>query len=60
MSDIFQKSRVGVSHAEISIRNTSLGKPTVHLPTRYARYQKKIVISLSHSRTHVVAVALLK
>lgn len=60
MSDVFQKSGNHVSHPEISVKNTSSGKPLVILPKRFARFKKKVMISLSHTRSYVVAVALLK
>lgn len=60
MSDIFGGSGNHVSHTEVSVHNTSSGKPVITLPKRFARYKNKITISLSHSRSYVVAVALVK
>jgi len=54
----FKKSHI--THKDIAIRNEDSGKPTVVFPLRYRALEKKIMISLSHTQSYVVAVALLK
>lgn len=60
MSDIIVHLKKGVAHHEIRVKNTSSGKPEVSLPPPLSRWGKKIQISLSHTRSYAMAVALVK
>lgn len=60
ISDHLTRSRDGLTHKDISVRNTPRGKPTIVLPKQFASISRKILISLSHSRGQAVAVALFK
>jgi holo-[acyl-carrier protein] synthase len=58
MSDVIRKSKKALGHRDIGVRNDEAGRPEVVLPDSLRRYQSKISLSLSHSRSHVVAVAM--
>jgi holo-[acyl-carrier protein] synthase len=45
-------------HRDIQIRNRSNGKPEVLFPKRFAKFAKRISISLSHGRDYAVAMAI--
>lgn len=59
VNETMARSKFTLSHRDIGIRNTSLGKPEVVLPARFSKWQKKICLSLSHTRAYAVAVALM-
>ena len=46
-----------VSHRDIGVRNDATGKPEAVLPSSLGRYRQRVSLSLSHTRTHAVAVA---
>jgi len=48
----------GITHRDISIRNTPEGKPLVTLPKKLKKLEKKCSITLSHTGDYAVAVAL--
>ena len=48
-----------LSHKNISVKNNPDGKPVVILPPELKAFQKKISISLSHTREYAVAIAVL-
>ena len=50
----------GISHRDISIRNSPEGKPEVTLPKKLKRLEKKVSVSLSHTSDHAVAIAFLQ
>jgi holo-[acyl-carrier protein] synthase len=58
LSEAIRRTNKPVAHREISVRNDAHGRPEVVLPDTLKRFRKKISLSLSHSRNHVVAVAL--
>lgn len=58
LSEAIRKSKKTVGHRDIGVRNDPSGRPEVVLPDSLRRYRTKISLSLSHSKTHVVAVAL--
>lgn len=58
LSEAIRKSSKAIGHRDIGVRNDPAGRPEVVLPLSLRRYQRKISLSLSHSRGHVVAVAL--
>ena len=47
----------GIAHKEIGVIRASDGKPSVKLSPRLKKYEKKISLSLSHTREHALAVA---
>ena len=48
----------GIGHKEIGVGRTALGQPRVLLSGRLKKFEKRIALSLSHSREYAVAVAL--
>ena len=57
LSDVLDQLGKSVTHKEISIRNTSRGKPTVVLPKALSKFNKRVTVSLSHTRSYAVAIA---
>lgn len=51
------KSR-GIAHKEICVTRTASGKPEVQFSPRLKKFEKKISLSLSHTKKYAVAVAL--
>lgn len=49
--------RAGVGHREISVQNLPSGKPIVRLSGALKRLEKKVSLTLSHTKQHAVAVA---
>lgn len=49
---------VGVGHKEISVRNAPSGKPRVELSARLKKHERRFSLSLSHTATQAVAVAI--
>jgi holo-[acyl-carrier protein] synthase len=47
----------GITHKDISIRNSPEGKPELILPARLKNLEKRISVSLSHTGEYAVAVA---
>ncbi len=45
-------------HRDITVKNTSDGKPEVILSKKYKSLQKRISLSLSHTQDYAVAVAI--
>lgn len=52
--------RPGVLHKDISVRRQVNGKPMVELHGTLRRLQKRVSISLSHTSSYAVAVALFR
>ena len=48
----------GIGHKEIGVQRTVLGQPHVLLSARLKKFEKRIVLSLSHTKEYAVAVAL--
>jgi len=48
----------GITHKDISIRNSPEGKPEVILPDKLKRLEKNFSVSLSHTKDYAVAVAM--
>ena len=48
----------GVGHKEIGVARAKTGKPSVSLSKRLKKYEKKISLSLSHTKDHALAVAI--
>ncbi|OGS21602.1 MAG: holo-[acyl-carrier-protein] synthase [Elusimicrobia bacterium RIFOXYA2_FULL_39_19] len=46
-----------LAHRDISIKNTQNGKPEIIFPKKFLKLQKKISISLSHTKEFAAAVA---
>lgn len=44
-------------HRDITVKNTSAGKPEIILSKKYKNLEKKISLSLSHTEDYAVAVA---
>ncbi len=57
LSSRLEKMKKVLGHRDIGVRNDSSGKPHVTLPKSFSALEKKISLSLSHTRTTVVAVA---
>ncbi len=52
--------RRGITHKDISIRNSPEGKPEVILPDKLKRLEKNFSVSLSHTKDYAVAVAMFR
>ena len=48
----------GIGHKEISVKRTASGQPLISLSARLKKFEKKISISLSHTREYALAVAI--
>ena len=57
MSDLIHKKKLNLGHLDIGVKNSETGKPVVVLSRRFSSYSKKISLSLSHTKSTVVAVA---
>ena len=58
LSEQLARKKIHLSHTDIGVENDLSGKPRVTLPKKHAPLAKKISLSLSHTRSAVVAVAL--
>ena len=47
----------GIGHKEIGVRRLSSGQPLVALSPRLKKFEKKIALSLSHTKDYATAVA---
>lgn len=54
------KQKSGLRHTDIGVKNDQRGKPQITFPKSLVRLQKKVEVSLSHTRSACVAVALIK
>ena len=50
----------GITHKDISIRNSPEGKPEVTLPKRLKGLEKRFSVSLSHTGDYAVAIAMVR
>ena len=53
-------SVAGISHKEISVRRSPSGQPSVLLSLRLKKFEKKIALSLSHTKEYALAVAIFR
>jgi holo-[acyl-carrier protein] synthase len=60
LSDVIRQCRRPVGHRDISIKNTLSGKPEVILPKALSSYSKRVQVSLSHTKSYAVAMALVR
>lgn len=60
LSEFLHKTKKKLSHRDIGVKNNMTGKPEITLPREFLKISKKLALSLSHTRTHVVAVAVMK
>jgi len=60
LSEAIRRSTSAIRHRDIGVKNAESGKPEVTLPKSLARWAKKVTISLSHTRSYAVAVALVR
>lgn len=58
LSEKLASLKLRLSHRDIGVANDVSGKPRVILPARLKRWSTKVSLSLSHTRTTVVAVAI--
>jgi holo-[acyl-carrier protein] synthase len=59
LSETLHKLKKKLGHRDIGIKNTASGKPQIVLPAALKKIERRVHISLSHSSSHVVAVAVL-
>jgi holo-[acyl-carrier protein] synthase len=59
LSETLHRLKKKLGHRDIGIRNSPSGKPEISLPPSLRQIEKRIHVSLSHSSSHVVAVAIL-
>jgi holo-[acyl-carrier protein] synthase len=59
LSDTLHRLKKNLGHRDIGIKNSPSGKPQITLPASLRKIEKRVSISLSHSASHVVAVAVL-
>jgi holo-[acyl-carrier protein] synthase len=50
--------REGVDHKDISVKNDARGKPSVVLSASLKKLERRLSLSLSHTKEHAVAFAL--
>ena len=60
LSDRIAQMKATLAHHDIGVENDPSGKPRVTLPGSFRSLSKKISLSLSHTRSTVVAVALVQ
>ncbi len=60
LSELLRRKKIHLSHTDIGVENDLSGKPSVVLPKKLSALSKKISLSLSHTRSTVVAVALVQ
>ncbi len=60
LSTSLKQRKTSLAHHDIGVRNDSEGKPHVMLPRALASLEKNISLSLSHTRSTVVAVAIVQ
>ena len=60
ISELLRKRRSSVRHREIGVRNDAFGRPGVVLPKRLASLAARISLSLSHTKSYAVAVAVVR
>ena len=60
LSEYLDKNKKTLSHVDIGVVNDVSGKPRVILPKAFSKLEKKISLSLSHTQSTVVAVALVQ
>jgi holo-[acyl-carrier protein] synthase len=58
LSEALAKRKLHLSHRDIGVTNDDSGKPRLILPKPIARWAARVSLSLSHTRTTVVAVAI--
>lgn len=60
LSERLAMKKMVIGHRDIGVQNDPSGKPRITLPKSLVILEKKISLSLSHTRTTVVAVALVQ
>lgn len=60
MSHRLRKEDAVLRHRDIGIKNDRHGKPQITFPRAFSGLQKKVEVSLSHTRSFCVAVALIR
>lgn len=60
LSDVLSRQKKSLAHRDIGISNDPSGKPRVVLPRRLARLAVRTTVSLSHTKSYAVAVALIR
>lgn len=58
LSETLAQKKIHLSHRDIGVANDVSGKPRVRLPQKLRAWESRVSLSLSHTRTTVVAVAL--
>ena len=58
MSELLRAKKLSLSHRDIGVRNDAFGKPRLVLPKRLSALERRVTLTLSHSRSYAVAVAL--
>jgi holo-[acyl-carrier protein] synthase len=59
LSNILNKKNMSIAHRDIGIRNNKIGKPEVMLPAKLKAISARMAITLSHTKSYAVAVALI-
>ena len=57
ISDLLRRSKTHLGHRDIGLRNDVHGKPAVVFPDKYRRLARRVSVSLSHTKTYAVAMA---
>lgn len=60
LSDILRKKKTPLGHRDIGVKNSASGKPVVVLPKKFRSLEKRVAISLSHTASYAVAVAMVR
>lgn len=59
LSETLKKNKSLLGHRDIGVRNDLSGKPVVVLPKKFRSLEKRVTISLSHTASYAVAVAMI-
>lgn len=58
LSETLKKKKSPLGHKDIGVRNDASGKPVVVLPRKFKSLETRVTISLSHTASYAVAVAM--
>jgi holo-[acyl-carrier protein] synthase len=58
LSEVLSRQKVHLSHRDIGVANDDNGKPRLILPRSMRAWANRVSLSLSHTKTTVVAVAI--
>ena len=60
LSEVIRKNGRGVAHRDVGIKNDPYGRPKAVLPESLRAYRNRVSVTLSHTRSYAVAVAVVR